>query len=926
MLATALGLALATAATAQSNSGAVAGTVTDPTGAAIPNTTLKLYNTVSGYSQSATSDATGHFQFSNVPFHGYTLSATSQGFGTFVKSVSVDSPVAVTVPVTLTVATSNTTITVEAPMDLVENDPTAHTDIDRSLIAHMPLESASSELSAIVTQASPGVAADSNGLMHGLGDHAENSFSIDGQPITDQQSKVFSNQVPAAAVQSLEVIEGAPPAEYGDKTSLVVKATTRSGQGVTTPTGEVSASFGSFGSSNAGFDLSYGGKSWGNFIAASGLNTARFLDTPEFAILHDQGNEANFFDRVDVQPSVADTLHFNAQYTRSWFQTPNDYENLGVADQNGNLLGNTDQRSKIETIDFAPSWTHTLSSVAVSNLGFYIRRDSYNYYPSANPLLDFAPAQQQESVAQQRSLTNTGAHGDISYVKGIHNAKAGFMYEQTFLRENLQTGVTDPGTNAPCLDSSNNPVNGYTSTAQCAGAGLVANNGTNYNMANPNASALPTPFAPVLLGYDFTRGGTYYSWHGRADVKQLALYAQDQITAGHWQINFGVRGDFYNGLTIQRQAEPRTGLSYSVKKTGTVLRLSYARTQETPFNENLVLSSTGCADPVLYSIFATLSGGSCAAPAVTPFNPGFRNEFHAGLSQSFGSHFVFNGEYIWKYTHNAYDFSVFGTTPITFPIEWHNSKIPGYAISFAMTDWKGLSGQFNASSVAARFFTPQLGGVGSTPASANNLSGAITPFRIDHDERFNETMHVQFNMPFRKSLWYGFNWRYDTGMVAGAAPCYNASTTANTDCLGFSLNANGAPLTQNGQPLLNLSGLSPDQQFQAGLTCNGVKATPTAGFNQCLASQLTSNLIRIPLPGTEDADKDPTRIAPRALFDMAMGDDNLFAFHHDHYKFSARVTAVNVTNKYALYNFLSTFSGTHYVTPRSVTGEVAFHF
>jgi hypothetical protein len=61
--------------------------------------------------------------------------------------------------------------------------------------------------------ATPGVAADSNGLFHGLGDHASNSFSVDGQPITDQQSKVFSNQVPVDSVQSMEVIEGAPPAK-----------------------------------------------------------------------------------------------------------------------------------------------------------------------------------------------------------------------------------------------------------------------------------------------------------------------------------------------------------------------------------------------------------------------------------------------------------------------------------------------------------------------------------------------------------------------------------------------------------------------------------------------------------------------------------------------------------------------------------------
>jgi hypothetical protein len=49
-------------------------------------------------------------------------------------------------------------------------------------------------------------------MFHGLGDHAENSFSVDNQPITDQFSKTFSNQIPLDAVQSLEVITGAPPA------------------------------------------------------------------------------------------------------------------------------------------------------------------------------------------------------------------------------------------------------------------------------------------------------------------------------------------------------------------------------------------------------------------------------------------------------------------------------------------------------------------------------------------------------------------------------------------------------------------------------------------------------------------------------------------------------------------------------------------
>jgi hypothetical protein len=881
------------AARAQSTAGTVAGTVTDATGAVIPGASVQISNAVSGYTRTTTADSGGQFRFVNIPFNPYRLTVSNAGFQSFSKTVQVNSPIAVNVEAVLPVAAVGQTITVEAPADLVESDSTSHTDIDRSTIDRLPVESLSSGLSSIITLSSPGVAADSNGLMHGLGDHAENSFNIDGQPITDQQSKVFSNQVPSAAVQSLEVIEGAPPAEYGDKTSLVIKATTRSGQGVTTPTGSVTLDYGSFGSSNVAFDVAYGGQNWGNFIAANGLQTGRFLDAPEFAVMHDKGNEENFFDRVDTQLSGKDSMHTDLQYTRSWFQTPNTFDTQFVERQTGLTTGPTDQRSKIETIDIAPSYTRTVSNNAVFNFGPYVRRDGYNYYPSHNPLNDLGPPNlQQESVAQQRSLLNAGAHADLTYARGIHNAKAGIVYGQTFLREHDQVGVVAFGLNAPCLDGSGNPVAGYKNPSQCAAAGYTANPG----------------FTPLLAPYDFTRGGGYYAWFGHTDVKQLAMYAEDQITTGPWLFNVGVRGDFYNGLAIQRQAEPRLGASYSVKKTATVLRASYARTQETPFNENLVLSSQGCLDPVLNAVFSTL--GTCT-PA--PFNPGFRNEFHAGFEQGAGKHFVFNGEYIWKYTHNGYDFSVLGATPITFPIEWHNSKIPGYTLSATLTQVKGFSARFNASSVAARFFNPQIGGVGATPGAPGGF-----PFRIDHDERFNQTTHVEYALPFRKSVYYSFNWRYDSGLVAGAAPCYNV-TDPNSACGGTSI-------LISGQPGIDLSGLTDDQEFQAGLTCNGVRATPTTGFSQCLASQLTSKLVKIPAPGTEDDDKNPQRIQPRNLFDMAVGDDNVMHFHHDRYKVGARVTAINVTNKYALYNFLSTFSGTHYVTPRSVTAELSFHF
>ena len=898
-------------------SSTVTGTVADPSGAVIPGATVQIENPVSHYTRTETTDNAGQFTFPNVPLNPYHLTVKLAGFTTYVKDIDVRSGVPLTLAIAMQISAAAESVTVQGEAgDLLENDPTFHTDIDRELFDKLPLESASSQLSSLVTLATPGVTSDSNGLFHGLGDHAENSFSLDGQPITDQQSKVFSNQIPVDAVQSMQVIEGAPPAEFGDKTSLVVEVSTRSGLGATIPHGNFTTSYGSFGTANADFDLSYGGPKWGNFVAISGLNSGRFLDAPEFAVIHDKGNEENLFDRVDYQFSGKDSIHLNFNLTRSWFQTPNSFDQQlhdinGVEVLNpltGVPLGPADQRSQIVTFDVAPTWTHTLSDHMVLNLTGYARRDAYNYYPSNDPFNDLGPANlQRESIGQQRTLLNSGLVGNITYTKGIHNVKAGVTYQQTFLDENDQLGIVDSTLNAPCLNAGGIPVNGFMNPSQCAGAGYQPNIASNPNAPN---NALYPLFNTVLLPYDLARGGSAFGFAGHADIKEFSTYIQDTINKNNWTFNLGLRGDIYNGLTAASQAEPRLGISYRIKKTNTVLLASYARSLETPFNENLVLSSVGCSSPVLNPLL------SCTSATGTPLQPGRRNEFHAGLQQAFGRYLALEGEYIWKYTDNAYDFSVLGNTPITFPIEWHNSKITGFALRASVPNYHGLSAQVVMGSVAARFFTPQIAGAGA------NLTAPTGVFRIDHDEAFNQTTHVQYQMPWKRAPWVGFNWRFDSGVVAGASPCYGV--LAFNDCPG-SLTVNGIPYVSMVTTNAGSIPLTADQEFQAGFYCGSQHATPTQPLPfLCPASQFGSTLIQVPSPNTQNADRNPARIAPRNLFDLALGTDNLFK--GDRYKWSAQLTLVNLTDTYALYNFLSTFSGTHYVAPRTITGEVGFHF
>ncbi len=898
-------------------SGTIEGVVRDPSGGVVPNATVEISYAVSGYKRQVTTGSDGAFRFTNVPFNTYHMIVTVAGFANYTADVDVRSAVPTSAPVSLKVSGGVTTVNVEANGgDLVENEPGMHSDIDRKLFERTPLESTSSPFTSLVTLTTPGVAADSNGLMHGLGDHAENSVSLDGQPETDQFSKVFSNQVPADSIQSMEVISGAPPADFGDKTSIVVKVTTRSGLGVNTPAGSVFANYGSFGSVNAGFDLAYGGDKWGNFIAVNGLNTSRFLDPPEFSALHDKGNQENIFDRVDYQLNKADTIHLNLGFTRSWFQNPNTYDqqfhdcgpigytcnaaNTSIVNAvTGAPLGTTDQRAQIKTYNIAPSWTHLLGSNALTTLGFFVRHDQYNYYPSSDPLNDLAPDLQVETASQDRQLTNAGVRGDVSYVKGINNIKFGFVYQQTFLTESDKFGIVDP-TFLPSL-LTENPDGTVIPNDPCFVNGVATG-----------------PPCTTLLPFDLTNGGSLFSFHGHTDVKELALYLMDDITWKNWSFRLGLRGDKYDGISHDGQVEPRLGVAYNIKPSSTVLRVSYARLMETPFNENLVIASTGCSNPVVVAIVSP-PGVPCTSG---PLTPGYRNEFHAGFEQAISKYLVVSGEYIWKYTHNGFDFGVVGATPITFPIEWHNSKIPGWLLSASVPNFHGFTARVVMSSVAARFYNPQVAGIDFFPS--------FNVFRIDHDEHYNQTTHIQYQ-PWKRGPWVGFNWRYDSGLVSGAIPCLAATPTCSASSPAIQFPGIGlSPLPSGIVALVNaVTGLplTADQEWEAGLTCNGVRVVSSpfgAPATQCPANELGSIFIKVPAPLTENDDHNPQRIAPRNLFDLAVGHDNLF--HGDKYRWSLRLTMINVANKEALYNFLSTFSGTHYVTPRAMTAEVGFHF
>ena len=135
-------LALGLQAHAQSggSSGSVSGAVLDPTGAVVAGATVEIHNPVSHFDQSTTTDKSGNFSIPNVPFNPYHMTVIAAGFTQNTRDVEVRSVVPVSLKVSLQVSGSTTSVTVEAQAaDLLENDPTFHSDIDKALFDKIPL-------------------------------------------------------------------------------------------------------------------------------------------------------------------------------------------------------------------------------------------------------------------------------------------------------------------------------------------------------------------------------------------------------------------------------------------------------------------------------------------------------------------------------------------------------------------------------------------------------------------------------------------------------------------------------------------------------------------------------------------------------------------------------------------------------------------
>ena len=244
--------------------------------------------------------------------------------------------------------------------------------------------------------------------------------------------------------------------------------------------------------------------------------------------------------------------------------------------------------------------------------------------------------------------------------------------------------------------------------------------------------------------------------------------------------------------------------------------------------------------------------------------------------------------YFRKYTRNAFDFDALFSTPITFPIGWKQSKLDGVSARISTIDIYGLRVYATMGHANARFFGPENGGI------IFNSNLTIGAYRQDHDQVYQQNVNLRYQKT-KNGWWTDFTWRYDSGLVVGAV-----------------------------DNLANALALTADQQAVIGLYCGGEQATLTHRITTCTSPNHGAARINILAPGTENDDRNPPRTKPRNILSLSVGTDNLF--HTEHVRTIVRFTVVNLTNHAALCNFLSPFSGTHWVAPRAYQAQLGWAF
>jgi outer membrane receptor protein involved in Fe transport len=633
---------------AQARIGTVQGVVKDPGGALVPNAQITVTQPVTGYRQTTQTDAQGSFKLVNLPFNTYKVRAEATGFQPDEESIDLESTIPLNVELSLSLeqTTAAVTITTDNAAMLEPDRTSSDTDIGQTILER-PVGAAPSRAIESIVASTPGFVTDDNGRMHPRGSESQVQYVVDGVPITDNMSAIFSTSLDARTLRTVEVLTGGIPAEFGDKLAGVINVNTRSGlEGPTQ--GGISFSGGSFSTGETAVDFSTHTKKLGFLTNLSSSTSQRYLDPPTLDNFHNFGRTGKAFFRLDYQFDANNTLRGVFNFGGTNFQVPNRFNQE---------LDGQDQRQRLRDNSQNISFQHIFSPNAVAQFSFFHRQSNAKLISNtlSTPVV----------ANQDRTLQNYGGIGSLSLTRGSHNIKFGGQFTITPVDEHFSFYPTEqfPDLVDEVGNVFPNPVN-------------------NFNAANP---------------FVFNQSKT-----GRT----LSAYVQDRFTVvKNLTLDLGVRYDNYKLLIGEQELSPRLAVAYYIPKTQTTLRASYNRLFQPPPVENLLLASSSAAAAL--SPISVLQG----VTTVQPILPDKQNAFEAGAQQLLSKLFRLNLTVYQKRIENFSDKDQFFETGVIFPIAISSGRVTGEELRLESTDMHGFHGFVSYANSRAFGVTPITGGL-----------------------------------------------------------------------------------------------------------------------------------------------------------------------------------------------------------------------
>jgi outer membrane receptor for ferrienterochelin and colicin len=542
----AIGLSLcifASAAYAQLQQGTIVGTLSGPSGVPISDARITLFDQL-GNAVTTVTAVNGQFRLTNVAIGSYSLKAEAAPFEAVVSALTVADALPIRLELKLSAALAEqVNVTAETNQPVTT---TTRTTLAGDAVRRAPIRISSRGLQdAIAT--TPGWATEDNGLMHARGVDDGFLYVVDGVPMYERMDTAHGIAPDPEMVESVNVLVGHVPPEFGFKSGGVIEVRTSSGKSDAW-LGNVQASTGSDatrqGSSVFGGPM---GKATALTLGFSGQRSDRFLDPVHPDNLHNTGNAANVTADFTWLVSPSSTLSMVGGASRSRFDVPHNEEQED-ADQ--------DQRqTNLQTWQTA-SWQRAWSANTVSQVA--------GYHRSGSAVLLGTERDTPLFISADRSLRRSGVLGSVTHHRGRQVLKAGVEAARLSLREDFSFFVTDEdeGEEADLSE------------------GVLAHDDDD-----------PFVFA------------------GRANPTLFALYVQDSIQFGRGlTIDIGVRFDRARMLIESSQWSPRLGMAYHVPDSGTTMRASVDRFFQPPQAEYLLLGSSEQARELSPFIDATGGG------------------------------------------------------------------------------------------------------------------------------------------------------------------------------------------------------------------------------------------------------------------------------------------------------------------------------